>query len=194
MKLPRSSLLLVFTISCLAATAPLGAVSLALGADGLVEAAQGLGYGAKLQAFGALALRLEVPLTPWLDLVPSLDYEGALPSDAAGGFLYRGWAGAAVALGIDMKAAVGRDASGGLFLAGGGIGAAAVLPYYTRTTLYFFFPELRAAAFLEWRPADPAGLQVRISLPVRVQLRRDMTLSAGAGLGLSVGTALGGRS
>jgi len=137
-------------------------------------------------AYGG-AVDLGVPLVDWLWMDVSLEYAGALPSETTGGFLYRGYAGFGLSVMLQAAAVVASSQQGGTLAVGGGIGGGATLPAYQNTTLYFFFPELRADGLLMWRPAGLPQLAVQLTLPVHLQFRRDMTYAvvAGAGLGLT---------
>jgi hypothetical protein len=147
--------------------------------------AMGQGFGPKLQAGGFAAFELGIPLAPWLELAPSLSLFSVLPSDAQGGFLYRGYEGAALIVMLRARGVVASSATIGELGMGGGVGGAAALPSYQYTTLYFFYPEARLEAFLDFRPAGQP-IDLVFSVPARVQFRRDMDYSVSAGAGVSV--------
>jgi hypothetical protein len=172
-------------------TATVGAVSVGLNATGTVQASQAPGFGAKLQAGGSLGAVLLVPLGSRVSLTTSLDAFGVLPSDASGGFVYKGCAGLALGAGLEVLFPIAASERLGTLSLGVAAGAAGALPTYLHTTLYFFYPEVRSAIVLSWQPAAPAFM-FRVEMPVRFQFRRDMTLSAAAGLTLDVFYYLGG--
>jgi hypothetical protein len=164
-------------------TGTLQALSLGLGGIGAVQVVAGQGFGPKLQLGGGVSFDLGFPLSSWLEITTSLDVFGVLPSDAQGGFLYRGYGGGALAIMLRGRGVVVSSPRLGEIGMGGGLGGAAALPGYQYTTLYFFYPEVRAEGFIDFRPAGlPLGF--RLSLPARVQLRRDMDYSVAVGVGL----------
>ncbi len=173
-------------------TARLAALSLGIEATGAAQAAAAPGFGPKLQAGGNVALVLSIPLFAWMDLTTSLEGFGILPSDTAGGFDYRGFGGTALAASLETHFPVARSSRAGVVSLGAAAGAAAALPAYQNTTLYFFYPEVRVAGFLSWQPAVLTRFTFRLDLPLRAQLRRDMTWSLSAGVGLGAFITLGG--
>lgn len=186
---PRRLLLPFFIVWT---TGRLAAVSVGfdLGADAQVAAAPG--FGPKLQAGGSAAVVLFVPLTTWLDLTTSVELFGMLPSDTSGGFSYRGFGGGSLCAGFDLAWPIVASPSLGVLSLGGTVAAAAALPYYQYTRLYFFYPEVQLGALLAWRPARAQKWDFRLSLPVRMQFRRDMTYSLSAGLAFGASYYLGG--
>jgi hypothetical protein len=158
-----------------------------------VQVVRGQGFGPKLQLGGSGAIDLSIPFADWIGLATSVELFGVLPSDATGGFLYRGFGGGAFALALEAHAPVASGAWGEL-RGGGGIGAAAALPGYQYTSLFFFFPEARAEALLLFRPAQPAwlrGLELKLTVPLRAQFRRDLDFSISTGLEISAAWQLG---
>ena len=148
-------------------------------------------FGPKAQWGGMGTFGASFTLASWLDMAVSVEAFGIAASDAQGGFTYRGYSGGAFALSLQGHAAVASDTSWGQLLVGAGLGAAAVVPGYQYTTLYFFYPEVRMEGYLDWRPAMMPDFSILISLPVRVQLRRDMAYSGSAGIGLAVAYRVG---
>jgi hypothetical protein len=172
-------------------TGRLAALSVGLEVMGAAQGAAAPGFGPKLQAGGSVALILSIPLAAWMDLTTSLEGFGILPSDAAGGFLYRGFGGAALGAVLEAHATVLSSAGLGALSLGAAAGAAAALPAYRYTTLYFFYPEVRLAGFLSWRPASMPALVFRLDLPVRIQLRRDVSWALSSGLGVGASYTFG---
>jgi hypothetical protein len=174
-------------------TGPLHALSAGISGTAGVQVARGQGFGPKLQLGGGGAVDLSIPFTDWIGMRTSLELFGVLPSDASGGFLYRGFGGGAFALMLEAHAEVAAGSFGELRV-GGGIGAAVALPGYQYTTLYFFFPEARTEALLLYRPALPAwlrGLELKLTIPLRAQFRRDLDFSISTGIGISAAWQLG---
>jgi hypothetical protein len=126
-----------------------------------------------------------------LSFTTSLEAFGVLPSDTSGGFVYKGFAGMQLGAGLEALFPVVVSARLGTLSLGASAGAAGALPAYLDTTLYFFYPEVRSAMILSWQPAASAFM-FRAEMPVRFQLRRDMTFSAAAGLTLDAFYYLGG--
>jgi hypothetical protein len=75
-----------------------------------------------------------------------------------------------------------RKTGPGIWL-GIGLGAEAVLARYLATSIYFFFAVAYGEPFLEFAlPPPPSRYHIRISLPSRIQFRRDTALSLGFGV------------
>jgi hypothetical protein len=153
----------------------------------------GQGFGPKLQLGGGLSLDFIFPLTSWMRLDASMEGFTVAPSDASGGFLYRGYSGGGVALMAQFLREIVTTPEFGVMRAGGGAGMAAALPSYWYTTLAFFYLEPRAEGLLEWTPAGLPGFTFQLSLPVRMQLRRDLSYSFSAGLGLGAFYTFGAK-
>jgi hypothetical protein len=187
--LARFVLLLFFIVWT---TAAAGAVSIGLDATGTVQAAEAPGFGPKLQAGGGVALVLLVPVIRYLSLTTSLEAFGVLPSDIAGGFGYKGFAGLELGVGLEALFPTAEPARLGVLSLGVAAGAAAALPAYLNTTLYFFYPEVRSGFVVSWQPAGSKNLTFRLEIPVRLQLRRDVDFSLSTGLGVDVYYYLGG--
>jgi hypothetical protein len=168
------------------AVARLPALFLGLNGAGTAQILSAEGFGPKMQLGGRGSLQLGIPILDWLGLEASLGILGLAPSDASGGFTYRGLCGGSLGVGAEAFATIGSWDKLGTLRAGGGLGAAAVVSRYEYTTLYFFYPEIRVEGFLEYNPAFLPSLGVRFSLPVSVQLRRDVDYSVAMGIGLGV--------
>jgi hypothetical protein len=182
----------VLPLVFLAAAVPmLPALSLGLNGAGTVQIISVEGFGPKLQFGGGGSLQLGIPILDWLDLEVSLGILGLAPSDASGGFTYRGLYGGSLGVGAEAFATIGPGEGIGRLRAGGGLGVTAVVARYEYTTLYFFYPEFRAEGFVEYSLAHLPSLGLRLSLPVSVQLRRDVDYSVAMGLGLGASWRFG---
>jgi len=153
----------------------------------------GQGFGPKLQYGGGFSLDFVFPLSPWILLDASIEGFTVAPSDISGGFLYRGYSGGAVALMALFLPTILSTPELGVMRAGGGAGMAAALPSYWYTTLAFFYLEPRVEGLVDWTPPALPTFTFRLSLPVAMQLRRDMSYSFSAGLGIGVLYGFGAR-
>jgi hypothetical protein len=187
----RPSRTLLFIILAFWTTAGLHAFSIGAAGTGTVTMSAGQGFGPKLQYGGGASIEFVFPLLEWLRLDAALDLFTVSPSDASGGFLYRGYSGAAMAIMAQAGATLVSGASVGVVRIGGGLGFAAALPSYWYTTLAFFYLEPRGQFLLDWEPAGLPRFDFQLSVPVRAQLRRDMSYSASTGIGLGVLYRLG---
>jgi hypothetical protein len=188
----RAALRLASLLVFLAAAVPLlPALSVGLNGAGTAQILSVEGFGPKLQLGGGGSLQLGIPILDWLDLEVNLGILGLAPSDASSGFTYRGLCGGNLGVSAEAFASIGSGEGLGLLRAGGGLGAAAVVARYEYTTLYFFYPEIRAEGFVEYNPAFLPSLGLRLSLPVSVQLRRDVDYAVAMGVGLGVSYRLG---
>ncbi|MGA2639742.1 MAG: hypothetical protein ABSG21_02420 [Spirochaetia bacterium] len=167
------------------------AFSMGLGGVGTVTMSAGQGFGPKLQYGGGASIEFVFPIVEWLRLDASIDAFTVAPSDISGGFLYRGYSGGAMAIMAQAGAVLVSSPSLGLMRIGGGLGFAAALPSYWYTTLAFFYLEPRAQALLDWQPAGLPRFDFQLSVPIAVQLRRDMSYSASIGIGIGVLYRLG---
>jgi len=162
-----------------------------LGGTGTVTMSAGQGFGPKLQYGGGASIDFVFPIREWLRLDTSIDAFSVMPSDISGGFLYRGYSGAALAIMAQAGAVLVSSRSLGLMRIGGGFGFAAALPSYWYTTLAFFYLEPRLQGLLDWEPAGLPRFDFQLSVPVRLQLRRDMSYSTSTGVGIAVLYRLG---
>ncbi len=193
MRLRRCTRLILLPFFIVWTTGSLAAVSLGLDTTATVQAAAAPGYGPKLQAGGSIGLGLVIPLSRWIAIATSLEGSGVLPSDTSGGFVYRGFGGLALALGVETYFPVAVSPKLGTLSMGAIAAGAAALPAYQYTTLYFFYPELRVGMLMVWRPAGAGRLDFRLQVPVRLQFRRDMSYSFSTGLGFGLSYYLGGQ-
>ena len=163
--------------------APAADLGIAASGDGLVSAAPG--FPAKLQGAGDIRLQCAWPVGAVVSLGLDFLLAGALASDTAGWFAYRGWGGWGVeALGRATWLLAGGRQSGWL-RTGAELAAGAGLLHYASTTLYFFSPTVQVAGLLQYTPARLPYLDFTLSVPVRAWLRTDLSYSISAGLGVS---------
>jgi hypothetical protein len=160
--------------------------SLGLSGFGESRISAGQGFGPKLQYGGGGSLDMRFPVLPWLDIAAGLDFYGIAPSDISGGFTYRGFGAGDLAVAAQGRAVLGTWPGFGELDAGGGLGLAGVIAGYEYTTLYFFYPEVRIEGFIDYIPAFLPVVDLRLSLPVAAQFRRDMDYSFSAGIGLGL--------
>jgi hypothetical protein len=165
-----------------------GVSAFSLGLSGLGEAriSAGQGFGPKLQYGGGGSIDTRFSALPWLDIAVSFSLSGMAPSDISGGFTYRGFGAGDLSVAGQGRAVLGRWKGFGTLSAGGGLGMAGVIAAYQYTAVYFFYPEVRAEAFLDYAPAFLPGFGLRLSLPLAMQLRRDMDYSFSARFSLGV--------
>lgn len=171
-------------------TGTVGAFSLGLSgfATGQILAAQG--YGPKLQYGGGGSLDMRFPVLSWLDIATNLDFFGVAATDLSGNFGYRGFSAGDLAVLAEARALIGQWSGFGRLEAGGGMGVAGAIAAYQYTELYFFSPELRAEGFVAWVPSFLPGFDLRLSIPLAWQLRRDVDYSFSASAMLSVAYTL----
>ena len=139
-----------------------------------------------MQYGGGFSLDFVFPLSPVLSLDWSVGGFTVAPSDISGGFTYRGYSGGNMGLVLTFLPTVLSSEHFGVLRAGGGAGLGAALPSYWYTTLAFFYLEPRIEGLLSWSPAGLPHFGFQLSLPVSMQLRRDMSYSFTGGLGLTV--------
>ncbi len=163
---------------------PIGGLALGAFAGGGVALAESPYFPLKAQPWWSTALALEVPLGSQLGLGFSLGFHQAGASDAAAGWLYRGYHGLEVGaylLGRGLLAgAEGRP----VLLGGMAVGATASFEVYSRTELLFFYPSLLLEPYLELHLPRLGRHTFSLGLPNRVHFRKDMDMSASLGLNL----------
>ena len=136
------------------------------------------------QMWGSLSLSLEVPLASFLGLGFSLGFRGTGASPPSTGVLYRGHYGLETGAYLDGRVRMGRG-SERLRLRGGILaGASAALEVYGPTELLFYYPSLQLEPYLELYFPRIGAHTFSLSLPARLDFRRDLELSACTGLGL----------
>jgi hypothetical protein len=177
---------LFLTILALFTAGALSALSVGLGGTGTVQLGAGQGFDPKLQFGGGGTLAVSFPILGWLDLRTDADFFAVLPSDIAGGYLFRGYVGGALALGADAHAPVAQWKGVGLLDAGGGLSLAGAFVGTTYTSLYWFYPEVRLEGFLDFRPEALKSLHCILYVPLHWELRKDMDSCFSTGIGLRV--------
>jgi len=187
--LSRRSVLIIFLAWT---TGSVSALSVGLAGDTTFQIVSGQGFGPKEQGGVGAELFLLIPLDSWLRLGTSFELAETLPSDTTGGFVYRGYGTGALGMFLEAAGELGRWAPVGIFEAGGQLGVNADWAAYQYTTLYFFYPELMTEGFIGLRFAGLRGLQVRLSVPVRIQFRRDLDYSFLAAVSVGANYSLGG--
>jgi hypothetical protein len=167
-------------------TAALSGLSIGALGSGSLQVAAGQGFGPKLQYGGSGSVEILVPVLSWLDLDVMLTLSAHAASEASGGFTYAGFLGTSLSVGAQAHATLFSREEVGRLCAGAGLGLGGSLASYNDTTLYFFYPEVDMAGFLDFSPAFLPSLGLRLIVPVSVLLRADMdyTLCAGVGLGV----------
>jgi hypothetical protein len=189
-RLQRATALLLVLLA--GTSLPLSALGIGLTGTAVAQIASAEGFGPKVQAGGGGCIDVAVPILAWLEIDASLGLLGVSLSDASGGFSYRGFSGGDLCVSVEAFAPIGSWKGFGQLTAGGGLGVAAVVAGYQSTTLYFFYPEIRAEGFLECNPSFLPALGIRLSIPVSVQLRRDVDFSITTGLAMGVRYHFGG--
>jgi hypothetical protein len=186
MRVRLKSRVVLFIIFCLWTTGP--AAALTLGVTGSVNAQLSAadGYLPKAQLGGEAGLELLFPVNRWLALGGSAGVIGASASDMLGGFGYRSYLGGFLGFVAEASAPLSSWKYLGTLHGGGRLGLLANIAGYGNTSLVFFFPSLALDGFLVWSPAALPFLDIGLTLPLRVNFRRDMQFSGSAGLGLTV--------
>jgi len=182
----------VFIIFLAWTTGPLSAFSIGIIGDMTFQIASAEGYGPKEQGGGGAELYTFFPFADWIGMGLFFGLSETLPSDTTGGFAYRGYGTGAIGLFAEVHFRLSSVGTLGTLFGGGRAGLSADWGSYQYTSLYFFYPEEVTEGFLFLRLASLPSLQVRLSLPVRLQFRRDMTYSYSAALGLGAIYTFGG--
>lgn len=177
---------LLAAMLCLAASrgGAEGIRGFALGVDagGGVSLTESPNFPLKAQAFGSAQLLLEYPLAGFLGMGFSLGWHWVGPSDAAGGFVYRGHDGLEAGLHFSGR---GQLAGGALDLFGGTrLGATVSFDAYSLSQLLFFYPSLALEPFLEFHFTRLGPHTFELGLPLQWHFRKDLDLSASLGLEL----------
>jgi hypothetical protein len=173
-------------------TGSISAFSIGLSGETTFQIASGQGYGPKEQGGGGGDLYCLVPLVPWMRIGASFGLSETLPSDTTGGFVYRGYSTGALGMFLEAAGPIGALDKVGVLEAGGQIGINADWAVYQYSSLYFFYPEVETGGFIGMRFVGLRALQLRLSLPLRFQFRRDLDYSFSAALSLGANYSLGG--
>jgi hypothetical protein len=132
----------------------------------------------------ASSLSLEVPLSGIAGLGFTLGYHGMGSSPPSAGVLYRGHSGLEAGAYLAGHGRLGRGGERLRLRGGLQAGASASLDTYSQTELLFFYPSLLLEPCLELHFPRLGAHTFSLSLPARLDFRRDLELSASAGLGL----------
>jgi hypothetical protein len=185
-KVPRTVLFIIF---CLWTTGSAAALSIGLCGGPRAQLSVADGYSSKAQFGGEAGVLITTPVAGWLSLGASAGVAGASASDMLGGFGYRSYVGGFLGFVAEAGTPLSSRKYSGELRGGGRLGLAANVAVYGNTSLAFFFPSLGLDAFLAWRPAAFSYLDIGITVPLRLDLRRDMQFSGSAGLGLTISVA-----
>ncbi|MGA2764687.1 MAG: hypothetical protein ABSG17_15150 [Spirochaetia bacterium] len=172
-------------------TGPVSAFSIGIAGDDIFQISSSQGYGPKEQGGGGAELYVLFPILSWLRVGASFGLFETLPSDTTGGFVYRGYGTGALGVSVEAAGVLSQSEAAGTLEAGGRVGLNADWGAYQYTSLFFFYPETLAEPFLGFRFAGLPSLQARLSLPFRVQFRRDLDYSFSASLALGVNYTFG---
>lgn len=183
LKVPR---VLLFIIFGLWTTGGAAALSIGLSGGPRAHLSAADGYSPKAQLGGEAGVLLTAPVTTWLSLGGSAGVVGANASDMLGGFAYRSYVGGFLGFVAEASASLSSRKYAGELRGGGRLGLLANVAVYGNTSLAFFFPSVGLDGILTWRPAALSYLDIGITVPLRLDLRRDMQFSGSAGLGLTV--------
>lgn len=181
----------LFVIALAPASQPVSAadhgLALSLQADETLVLSRSESWALKPQAGGALELELEYRFSNRLSLGAGFGWHGVLASGLSGGYLYRAFSGLEGRLRLGWSKlilpAAGDRPPLWAGLLGGGL---ARLDRYSYTELYFFYPGLFAGPFLELGPGPGSRFSFRLLLPLEWYFRRDMQVSASAGLAFAI--------
>lgn len=182
----------VFIIFLAWTTGIASAFSIGLTGDATFQVVSGQGFGPKEQGGGGGELYFSLPVLSWLGIGAFLGLSETLPSDTTGGFVYRGYGTGGLGACVEAHGQIARWQSPGTLDAGGRLGVAADWAAYQYTSLFFFYPEAMLEGFLGFRFAGLPSLQFRLSMPFRVQFRRDLDYSMSAAIGLGAVYTFGG--
>lgn len=182
----------VFIIFLAWTTGSISAISIGLAGDATFQIVSGQGFGPKEQGGGGADIYLQVPLVTWVRLGASFALSEVVPSDTTGGFVYRGYGVGALGVFVEAAGPLGTWDRVGSFEAGGQLGANADWAAYQYTTLYFFYPELMTEGFIGVRLAGLPALQLRLSVPVRIELRHDLDYSFSTAISFGANYTFGG--
>ena len=145
---------------------------------------QSPGFPMKAQAAWEGGVLAEFPLFGYVAVGITLDYRYTAPSDLAGGFLYRGHGGICPGLYLSIQAPLIRAPKRMGLLGGLATGGSASLDRYSLTELYFFYPSIFLEPFVAFYFPSQGPRTLSLSVPLRVDFRRDLDRSFAIGLTL----------
>ena len=163
--------------------APIRGFALGAGVGGGVALAGGAGFPVKAQPWWSAELAVEVPLAEMLGLGMAADFHQIGASSLGGGFLYRGHYGLGAGAYLYGRQQLLRTERTELIL-GVGFGGSASFDLYSMTELIFFYPSLLLEPYLELHFLRLAAHTFSLTMPMRLDLRKDLDTAASAGLGL----------
>ena len=166
-----------------ASSAPIRGFALGAGGGGGVALAGGPGFPVKAQPWWTAELAVEAPLADMLGIGVSADFRQAGASSADGGIVYRGHYGLGIAAYLYGRQQLSDTERLDLLL-GVAFGGAASFDAYNMTELLFFYPSLLLEPYLEFHFLRLGGHTFSLTLPLRLDFRRDLDTAASAGLGL----------
>jgi hypothetical protein len=169
--------------ACPLSAAPLQGFTLGAGGSGGVALAGGVGFPVKAQPWWASALAVEVPLADMLGLGIFGDFHQVAASGAGGGFLYLGHFGLGAGAYLFGRQQL-LQAKRLELLLGVAFGGGASFDLYSLTDLLFFYPSLLLEPYLEFHFLRLAAHTFSLTLPMRLDLRKDLDTAASLGLGL----------
>jgi hypothetical protein len=177
---------LLFTIFLLCSTG-IFADGIAVNAGGNLLVSSAEGWSPKAQAGACLDLGVSYLFSDLVGPAVSFSFRNQWPSDAANGFVYRGYMefGLSLLALAQWKLISAPDLGDIRWGVGGGFGASMGL--YQYTTLAFFIPSIEMSAFASWSPAGMPSMDLTVSLPLSLVLRRDLGWSFSVGLSVGVG-------
>ena len=163
---------------------PIRGLALGAGEGAGVALARSPYWPLNVQPWYTVNLSLDVPVVSLFGLGFILGFRGAGASDPVTGVLYGGHHGLEAGAYLYGRGRLARagdrlDLLGGI-LAGG----SANFEVYSLTELLFFYPSLLVEPYLELHFPRLGAHTFSLSLPARLDFRRDLELSASAGLGL----------
>jgi hypothetical protein len=166
------------------ASSPIRGTALGAYAGGGVLLADSPYFPTKAQPWWSAGFALEVPLGgPW-GLGFSLGFHQSGASNAAAGFLYRGFYGLEAGAYILSRSLQAGTEGGPMLLGGMALGASASFEAYSMTELLFFYPSFLFEPYLELHLPRLGRHTFGLGLPYRVHFRKDLTISASLGLNL----------
>jgi hypothetical protein len=163
--------------------APIHGFTLGAGGSGGVALAGGAGFPVKAQPWWAAVLAVEVPLADMLGFGIFGDFHQAGASGVGGGFLYRGHFGLGAGAYLFGRQQL-LQAKRLELLLGVAFGGGASFDLYSLTELLFFYPSLLLEPYLELHFPRLAAHTFSLTLPMRLDLRKDLDTAASVGLGL----------
>jgi len=161
--------------------------STGLRAGGGIELAGSDPFPVKAQGAGSGGLYAELQLNRWLGLGLAAQAHFTAPSSLSGGFQYRGHWGADLRPYLSVRWTEHSASENLELVAGNLVGAIARYDGYLQTFRYFFYMGIYVEPYLELHfPGGAGGRHSLVtSMPLDLYFRRDLPLSAAAGLAVA---------